>query len=140
MLRFIINAVITAVVFCFVFPEVNSGIQFHGQFWPEGVIYAGIFSIVASLVGLAVTAGATLLGTLFTVATRGVGLLLVVPALLIGLWFVPAIQLEVFAHYFPAHFTVASWGSAVWGGLILMLVNALTANWTHHANSVKTSN
>ncbi len=135
MLRFIINAVITAVVFCFVFPEVNSGIQFHGPFWPEGVIYAGIFSIVASLVGLAIGAGATL----FTVATRGVGLLLVVPALLLGFWLIPAIQLEVFAHYFPAHFTVASWGSAVWGGLILMLVNALTANWTHHSNSVKTN-
>lgn len=132
MIRFLINAVITAVVFCFVFPEVASGVQFHGQFFPEGVIYAGIFSVVASLVSLAVGAGVTL----FTVATRGVGLLLVVPALLLGFWLIPALQLEVFAHYFPAHFTVAGWGSAIWGGLILMFVNCLTANWSAHSNKV----
>lgn len=124
MLRLVVRILLTAVLFCYVFPHVASGVQFHGKFWPDGIIYAAVFSIVAYIVGMLIG----LVVTVFALATRGFGLLVVIPVLMLGFWFIPAIQLQVFSHFFPEQFTVAGWGSAIWAGLFLLVVNLITAS------------
>ncbi|MBX9688679.1 MAG: phage holin family protein [Candidatus Obscuribacterales bacterium] len=123
MLRFIVRVLLTALLFCFIFPKIAGGVQFHGQFWPDGLIYAGVFAIVAHLVNFVIRFALAA----FSVATLGLGLLIVIPSVLFGFWLLPAIQLQVFAHFFPEQFTVSGWGSAIWGGLLLMIVNTITA-------------
>lgn len=135
LMRFVVNALLTAVLFCFVYPQFASGVQFHGQFWPEGVLYAGVFSLLATAIILVLRA----LIKAFALYTLGIGMLIVGPLLLFGFWLIPAIQLQVFALYFPAHFTVASWGSAIWAGFLLMVVNILTLMLTNSNRSSSTS-
>ena len=122
MIRLALRFAITAALFCFVFPSLVPGIRFHGHFWPEGIIYAAVFAgtawIVDVLLWLAIT--------FFALATFGIGLLLILPLRLLFFWLIPAIQLEVFAHWFPAHITIEGFGSAVVGGLILMVANWVT--------------
>lgn len=122
MLRLIVRVILTALLFSYVFPAVVPGVQFHGNFWPQAFIYAAAFSLVAWAVRWLIGLGALV----FSVATLGIGALLVFLALIFGFWMIPAIQLQVFAYYFPEHFTVASWGSAIVAGLLLMVVNFLT--------------
>lgn len=123
MVRFIVRIFLTAILFCFICPKIASGVQFHGQFWPDGVLYAAVFAVVAYLV----TLGIKLAETVFSLATLGLGLLIVIPLNLLGWWLVPAIQLQVFSSYYPEQFSVAGWGSAIWVGLLLMVVNGMTA-------------
>lgn len=122
MLRIAVNVVLTAVLFCFIFPKFATGVQFHGEFWPEGVIYAAIFTVIAAAVVWVIRAFIKLTA----VATLGAALLLTIPAVLLGFWLVPALQLKIFALYFPEHLHVDSWGSAIWGGFLLMIVNYLS--------------
>ncbi len=121
MIRILINAVITAAFFCFVCPEFVGGVQFHGDFFPTAILYGAAFSVVSFLVG----AGILLAEGAFTLATKGLGLLVLIPLNVFGFWLLPAVQIEAMAHYFPAHFTVSSWGAAIWAGLLLMVVNYL---------------
>lgn len=119
-MKFFANLIITALLLCFVFPAVtDGGVQFHGSFWPTGVLYAFIFGIVSTLT----TLGIFLATGVITIATRGLALLAIVPAFILGFWLLPAVQLQVFAHYFPAHFTVSSWGAAIVAGFVMMVVN-----------------
>ena len=120
MLRLIVRILLTAVLFSFVFPKIASGVQFHGQFWPDSIISAIVFAMVSYLVGVLITLSATFLSVL----TFGLTVLVFV----LGFWLIPAIQLQAFAHYFPEQLTIASWGSAIWGGLLLMVVNIMTAS------------
>ncbi len=122
MLRLIVRVLLTAVLFCFIFPKIASGVDFHGDFWPAGVIFAAVFAVIAHLINFGILFAART----FTRLTCGLGLLIIIPALVLGFWLIPAIQLQVVAHYFPEQFTIASWGSAIWAGLLLMVVNIIT--------------
>ncbi len=122
MIRLLINSAITAAFFCFVCPELASGVQFHGDFFPTAILYGAAFGVVSWLVGFAILAAEAS----FAVATRGLGLLVLIPLNLFFYWLLPAIQIEAMAHFFPQHFTVTSWGAAIWAGLLLLVVNFLT--------------
>lgn len=131
MLRLIVRILLTAILFCFIYPKIATGVQFHGQFWPDGIIYAAVFAVVVFIINtlLRFTLKA------FSIATLGLGLLIVIPALIMGWWLIPAIQLQVFAHFFPEQFTVAGWGSAIWAGLLLMIVNLMTTSISNNSSS-----
>jgi uncharacterized membrane protein YvlD (DUF360 family) len=122
MLRLALRFILTGALFCFVFPSLVPGIHFHGHFWPEGVVYAAVFAVTAWVVDVLLW----LLIVFLALATFGIGLLLILPLRLLFFWLIPAIQLEVFAHWFPGHITIDSFGAAVLGGLCLMVANWVT--------------
>lgn len=127
MLKLALNVVLTAVLFCFVFPALLPGsVTFVGEFWPTGVLYAGIFTLTAFAVNLVIGLAAMA----FTVATLGIGAILLVLARIFLFWLIPAVQLMVFAHYFPEQFQVAGWIPAIIAGLLLMVVNIFTNSVT----------
>jgi hypothetical protein len=131
MLRYIVRILLTAAVFCYIYPKYDTGVVFHGAFWPTGVLYAAGFSLVAALfsflLGLALDA--------FAIVTLGIGVLIIVPAYIVGFWLIPACQLQVFAHYFPQHLTVLGWKAAAIGGLWLLLVNFVSSLGVHGKSS-----
>lgn len=114
MTQFLARVLINGLLLAFVLPKLLPSIAFHGNFWPEGVIAGFLFAIVV--------VGVDLLLYLFGVLTLGIGFVL-----RWLLWFVvPALQLLAMAHWFPEYLTIATFGSALLGGVVLMLVNALT--------------
>ena len=122
MTRLALRFILTAALFCFVFPAVVPGVHFHGHFWPTGIVYAAVFAVTAWLVDL----GLWLAITFMALATFGVGLLLILPLRLLFFWIVPAIQLEIFALWFPSQITIDNFGAAILAGLCLMVANWVT--------------
>jgi uncharacterized membrane protein YvlD (DUF360 family) len=111
LIRVLVNGFLLAILLPALLP---ANIAFHGQFWPEGVIAGFIFALVVYVVEV--------LLALFGVVTLGIGF--IVRWLL---WFVvPALQLLAMAHWFPQYLTVTTFGAALLGGFVLMLVNGLT--------------
>jgi uncharacterized membrane protein YvlD (DUF360 family) len=113
-MKLAIRILITALLFTFVFPMIP-GAHFTGGFWPDGIVYGLLMAVVAFAVSLAILA--------FTVGTAGLGAVLII----LGFWIIPAIQLQLLAHFFPKSLAFDGWGSAIICGLILMVVNILTA-------------
>lgn len=114
MTQFLARVLINGLLLAFVLPKLLPTIAFHGHFWPEGVIAGFLFAIVV--------VGVDLLLYLFGVLTLGIGFVL-----RWLLWFVvPALQLLAMAHWFPEYLTISTFGSALLGGVVLMVVNALT--------------
>jgi len=115
MVRFIIGTILYAVCFMFVLPLIN-GIAFTGGFGTAiglGVLYT-VVAVGVIWVG-AMAAGA--LG----VVSRGVALLLLIPALLLGFWLIPAVVLKVLAEVAPKALSVSGWGPAIIGGLVMLV-------------------
>jgi uncharacterized membrane protein YvlD (DUF360 family) len=117
MVRFALRVLLTALVLTYILPMIG-GIHFTGTFWPEGIIYGIFFAVCGWILGLLVA--------LFAVGTFGIGLIF----LIFGFWLLPALQLELMASLFPAHFTIDHFGSAVIAGLVFMVINVVT-----HAHS-----
>ncbi len=115
MISFLLRSVIIAAIFCFVFPHFAPGVVFHGAFWPEGILWAMVFTVVCNFVVLGLLAGAAALA----VATGGVALIFEAAVFLLGFWLIPALQLQTMAHFFPEQFTVVGWGAAIWGSLVM---------------------
>lgn len=114
---------LTALLFSYVFPALfGASVHFNGSFWPDAVLYGAVFAGVCYLLDWVIAIAVTFFG----IATAGLGFLLFGLFMLFGFWFIPAIQLQVFAHYFPNVFTVDGWGSAILAGLLIMFVNWLT--------------
>lgn len=122
MIQFIVRVLLNAALFSFVYPLVAHGVQFHGTF-PEAIVFSLAFVVVANIIGLFIG----LVTVAVSFVTAGIGLYILIPMLIFGFWLIPALQLQVFAHMFPHAFTVANWGSAIWAGFFLMLVNYMTA-------------
>jgi hypothetical protein len=119
--RIALRILFTAVLFSFVFPKVAGGVQFHGQFWPNGVIDAAVFAVLA-------IAAFRFLIIVITAASGSdeTSLLKAIPLYVFAFWILPTIQLVVFGHIFPEQLTVVGWISALWAGFLLLLVNILT--------------
>lgn len=120
MIRFILNVLLTALAFSFLMPLLG-GIHFSGSFG-NAIVYSlllGLVSIVVNIALLAATAA-------FGIATAGAGAVLMFFLYLLGFWLIPAIQLEVLAWWFPKHLQIDSFGYAILGSLILMVINFLT--------------
>jgi hypothetical protein len=97
MIKIAFRIALTALVFTFIFPMI-SGVHFTGEFWPQGIAYGFLMAAVAYLFSYVVG--------LFIVATLGIGAIFV----LFGFWLIPAIELQILAHFFPQNLAFDSWG------------------------------
>lgn len=114
MYQFLARVLINGLLLAFILPALLPSIAFHGAFWPEGVVAGALFALVV--------VGVELLLNVFGLVTLGIGFIL-----RWLLWFVvPALQLLAMAHWFPQYLTVGSFGAALLGGFVLMIVNGLT--------------
>lgn len=114
---------LTALLFSYIFPALfGAHVHFAGNFWPDAVLYGAVFAGVCFLFDLVIA----FLIDLFGILTLGLGYILAGLFLLFGFWLIPAIQLQVFAHYFPHVFGITDWGHAILAGFLIMFVNWLT--------------
>ena len=121
MIRFIARILLTAATFHFILPLIP-GIDFHGNFG-IAVVAALVFGFIGWLVDLIAVA----LTAFFTIGTLGLGLLILVPLWLFGFWLLPAVTLKVVADIMPTQLAVGGWIPAIEGGLVLLLVGAITS-------------
>jgi len=127
----LIRLAIKAVAIFYFLPLVP-GIAIHGGFGTAFVL-AVFFSFM--LWGVEVLAAA--LAAIWAVTTFGLALLFILPLWIFGFWILPAIALRVVADLMPASLSVAGWGPAVWGGLILLVVGMLTGGFTSWSSKVR---
>ena len=122
--RFLIRLLLVAGSFYFLLPMLP-GFSFHGNFLHA--IGAGLFfSILASIVEFLVVA----VSTVVAVGTLGIGLIVLVPAWLLGFWLLPAVALKLTADLLPGWLTITGWEPAIWGGLIMLVIGAATSEET----------
>lgn len=120
MVRATIRFLICAAVFAFILPLIP-GIDFHGNF-AVAILAALVFSIVGWLVDVA----AVLISGVITVTTLGFALLWLIPLWILGFWLLPAVTLKIMADLMPTYLTVKGWIPAIEGGLVLLVIGALT--------------
>lgn len=124
MKTFIFRLLLTACAFDFLLPLIP-GIKFHGNFL-HAITAGVVFSIMAWLVeviGFSIS-------TLLTITTFGIALIFLIPVWLIGFWIVPAIVLKLTAEFVPQYLTISGWTPALWGGLLMLFVGAVTSDGT----------
>ncbi|MBP6743919.1 MAG: hypothetical protein WC028_23540 [Candidatus Obscuribacterales bacterium] len=115
-MKFIAHVLLSAVLFSFVFPAIAPGIQMHGSFVPEGIICGFLFAVAGWFLNIMLQ--------LFVVGTLGLGLLIIYVFQI----FIPVLQLQLMATWFPSYLTVISWESATVGGLCIFAINWLLTN------------
>lgn len=123
-MEFLIRLALKALAFVYLLPMLG-GIDFHGNF-----VAAFGLAIVFSLMLWGVELGAMALSAYLTVMTFGLALLVLVPVWLLGFWLLPAFALKLVADFMPQYFTVAGWGPAILGGLLMMVVSLVTGGVT----------
>lgn len=121
-MRLLLRVFLKALAFLFLLPMVG-GIHFHGSF-VTAIGLAIVFSIMLWLVDL----GALALAAWLTVTTFGLALLILIPAYILGFWLLPAFALKLAADFMPQYLSVAGWGPAVLGGLVLLLIGLVTGD------------
>jgi uncharacterized membrane protein YvlD (DUF360 family) len=121
MFNFLIRLVVLGLAFHFVLPLIK-GIEFHGNF-TDALIAGAFFAII----GWAFEALAVTLSAIFAITTFGLGLLILIPAWVIGFWLMPAVVLKVVADMLPSYLTINGWLPAVWGGLVMLFIGVLTS-------------
>ena len=97
------------------------GIDFHGNF---GIAIAA--ALVFSIVGWFVDLAAVAISAIATVSSFGLALLWLIPLWIVGFWLLPAVTLSVVASIMPQHLTVNGFGAAALGGLVMLIIGALT--------------
>ncbi len=125
MTRQLIRLALTAGAFYFLFPIIP-GATFHGNFAHAILagIFFSIFGWVTELLVMAICAA-------LTIGTFGMALFVIVPAWLFGFWLLPALVLRMVADFMPAVLSFTGWMPAIWGGLIMLFVGAVTAGDIH---------
>ncbi len=100
-MKFIAHILLSAILFSFVFPAIVPGIEMHGSFLPQGIICGFLFAVAGWLLGL----------------FFGVVIIYILQM------FIPVLQLQLMASWFPAYLSVDSWESATVGGLCIFTIN-----------------
>jgi uncharacterized membrane protein YvlD (DUF360 family) len=131
MMFFLIRVVLKALAFMYLLPMIP-GIHFHG-----GLVAAIVLALLFSLIFRAVELVALALATYLTITTLGLALLVLVPLWVFGFWICPAIALKVVAHFLPQWLTVAGWGPAILGGLLMLVIGMLTGGITSLGRTVR---
>jgi uncharacterized membrane protein YvlD (DUF360 family) len=121
-MRLVVRLVLTAIAFAFLLPLIP-GIDFHGNFG-AALVLAVLFSIMSWIVDLA----AMLLSAVLTVSTLGVALLWLIPLWILGFWLLPAVTLLLVSDFMPSYVSVSGWMPAVFGGLVMLLIGAVTSS------------
>ena len=110
-MKFIAHVLLSAILFSFVFPAIVPGIEMHGSFLPQGIICGFLFAVTGWFISL-------FLG-MFAISTIGLGLIIIYFLQM----FIPVLQLQLMASWFPAYLAVDSWESATVGGLCIFTIN-----------------
>jgi uncharacterized membrane protein YvlD (DUF360 family) len=121
MIRFIARLLLTAAVFAFILPMIP-GIDFHGNFG-AAIVAALVFGILGWLVDLV----AKLVTGILTITTLGLGLLVLIPLWILGFWILPAVALRLVADAMPNYVHVHGWIPAIEGGLVMLVLGAVTS-------------
>lgn len=129
MTRLILRTITLGLAFAFVMPHIP-GFKFHGQFLPDALIYALLFSVTALVVNTIAYIAVAVLG----IVTLGLALVVIWPVRLLGWWILAAYQLMLLAKFFPQHLAVSGWQTALLAGLVVMVVNVLTNKFASDAN------
>jgi len=66
---------------------------------------------------------AAAVAAMFTIATFGLALLILVPLWIIGFWVVPAVALKLVACVMPHNLHISGWYPAILGSLLMIFVN-----------------
>jgi len=120
MFKFLLKVLLSGLAFCFIFPHIN-GIEFRGGFG-TACFLAICFSLLLKIIELAVT----LVGTIMTVASLGLALLVIIPLWICCFWLLPAAALWAVAGIFPDSLVIDGWWPAAQAGLVLLVVSLIT--------------
>jgi uncharacterized membrane protein YvlD (DUF360 family) len=124
MTRFLIRLFLVAFSLYVVLPMLP-GFKFHGNFLHA--IGAGLFfSVLAWIVEFLAIA----ISAILAIGTLGVGLIVLIPAWLLGFWLLPAVVLKLLADLLPGYITIVGWEPAIWGGLVMLLIGVITSKET----------
>jgi len=121
MKSFAFRLVLIALAFYFILPEIP-GIKFHGDF-----VHAIVGGFLFAIIGWGCETLAIILTTVLAIGTFGLGLLVLIPAWLLGFWLLPAVALKVFADMMPNYLTISGWGPAILGGLVMLFIGVITS-------------
>lgn len=128
---FLIRVILKALAVMYLLPMID-GIHFKGGFL-AALGLALLFSIMLRVVELIALAVAAYL----TVTTLGLALLLLIPLWILGFWILPAVTLKLVADFMPQWLTVAGWGPAILGGLVLLVIGILTGGLNNIGRTVR---
>lgn len=117
---FLIRLVLLALAFQFILPMIP-GIQVHG-----GFVTALGLALLFTVLGWVVSWVAALLSALLAISTLGMALIVLIPLWLLGFWLLPAYTLMLTSDMMPAYLAVNSWGPAILGGLITLIIGIAT--------------
>ena len=121
MSRHLIRLFLTAASFYFLFPLIP-GAQFHGSF--ASALLAGIlFTVIGWMTEFTVLA----ISASLIIVTFGMALFVLVPAWLVGFLLLPALVLRFVADFMPSVLWFAGWWPAIWGGLVMLFIGAITS-------------
>ncbi len=112
-MKFIAHILLSAILFSFVFPAIVPGIEMHGSFLPQGIICGFLFAVAGWFLSLFLS--------IFAFSTLGLGLVIIYVLQM----FIPVLQLQLMASWFPGYLSVDSWESATVGGLCVFAINCL---------------
>src|ERR1051326_1135653 len=113
--------VLIALALFFVFPQIP-GIQIHGS-----SLHVFLTAISFALLGWLVESSAMAAGTLVSIGTLGLAVLVLAPLWLLGFWVIPTFALKLIAELMPSYLTISSWLAAILGGLVVFMTGIVTA-------------
>jgi hypothetical protein len=132
-MQLLLKIVLTALAFLFLLPMIP-GIHLHANF-----VMAACLAIFFSLMLWVVDVVAMAISAYLAVSTLGLALLVLIPMWLLGFWLLPAVALKLVADFMPEALSVAGWGPAILGGLILFVVGIITSSFTGTRGSLRTA-
>jgi uncharacterized membrane protein YvlD (DUF360 family) len=126
MTRYLVRLALSAGAFYFLFPLIP-GVQFHGNF-----LYALLAGALFAFLGWLVESVAIAISAILAITTLGLGLVVLIPAWLLGFWLLPAVVLKLVADIMPSTLSFTSWMPAIWGGLIMLCIGIATSGNIHN--------
>ncbi len=124
MVRMLIRIALKALAFMYVLPMIP-GIQYHGSFW-QAVAIAALFSVLLRVVEWVVV----FFATMWTVATFGLALLVLIPLWIVSFWVFPALALLAVSAIWPDHLAVNGVVPLLEGSFVLLIVSMITGGIT----------
>ncbi len=124
MIRLLIRIALKALAFMYVLPMIP-GIQYHGTFM-EAVAIAAVFSVLLRVVEWVVL----FFATMWTLATFGLALLVLIPLWIVSFWAFPAVALFAVSAVWPAHLAINGLVPLLEGSFVLLIVSMVTGGIT----------
>lgn len=131
MIRMAIRIALKALAFMYVLPMIP-GVQFHGTFL-QALILSVVFTVLLRVVEWFVL----FFATMWTVATFGLALLVLIPLWIVCFWVFPAVSLMVVSSVWPEHLTIGGLVPLLEGSFVLLIVSMITGGITDMVKTAK---